>query len=153
MAKEYINKEVEKILARQDIETSLKQAYISAFLLASYKAENLKVFDMRETSSLCDYHILATANNPTQARSMMDELRRIYRDYKITTRTLEGDESADWILLDTGDVITHVFQLATRDVFDLDQVLLKNRQVQIPEEYYYSNADVEEERDNLKGYF
>ena len=73
MANEYIQSEVQKIMKDSKFEFPLNHAMASAWILANFKGEDLKVFNMKKTSSLCDYSILATAQNVTQARSMTDE--------------------------------------------------------------------------------
>ncbi len=66
----------------------------------------------------------------------------------------EGYESADWILLDTGDVMIHVFNGPSRDVYDLDMIYAKNEQVKIPEEFYFGKpTTATTEKADLKGFF
>src|SRR5205085_380245 len=132
----------------------LNHAMATAWILANFKGDNLKVFDMRKTSSLCDYSILATAQNATQARAMIDEVSANLKNQGASILSYEGYESADWILLDTGDVMVHVFTGPARDVYDLDMIYAKNAQVKIPEEYYFGKpTTVSTEKPDLKGYF
>jgi ribosome-associated protein len=126
----------------------------SAWILANFKGDNLKVFDLKKSSSLCDYSVLATAQNATQARAMADEISANLKHAGASVLSYEGYESADWILLDTGDIIIHVFNGPARDVYDLDLVLAKNPQVKIPEEFYFGKpTTVSTEKADLKGYF
>lgn len=149
---EYVQTEAKKIFENKKFQFPENQAMVAAWIAAHFKGEALKIFDMRKFSSLCDYSVLVTALNPTQARSMADEISANMRELGAQVYSYEGYESADWILLDLGDTIVHIFQLAARDVYDLDLVFAKNPQVQIPEEFYFSKP-TETKKDDLKGYF
>lgn len=154
MANEYVDVEVKKIISNDKFEFPLNHAMASAWILANFKGDNLKVFDMRKTSSLCDFSVIATAQNTTQARAMIDEISNNLKSQGANILSYEGYESADWILLDTGDVIVHVFNGPARDVFDLDLVYAKNQQVKIPEEFYFGKpTNVATEKPDLKGFF
>lgn len=151
---EYIQSEVNKVITDSSYEFPLNHAMASAWILAHFKGDNLKIFDMRKTSSLCDFSVLATAQNATQARAMIDEVSVNLKHQGANILSYEGYESADWILLDTGDVIIHVFNGPARDVYDLDMVYAKNTQVKIPEEFYFGKpTTTTSEKSDLKGYF
>lgn len=154
MANEYIQGEVKKVIENTSFEFPLNHAMASAWIMANFKGDNLKIFDMRKTSALVDYSILATAHNATQARAMVDEISSNLKEQGAHIVSYEGYESADWILLDTGDIMIHVFTGPARDVYDLDMVYAKNPQVKIPEEFYFSKpATASTEKPDLKGYF
>jgi ribosome-associated protein len=151
---EYVKSEVSKVIGNQAFEFPLNHAMASAWILANFKGDNLKVFDMRKSTSLCDYSILATAQNATQCRAMADEIAANLKLHGASIVSYEGYESADWILLDTGDVIVHVFNGPSRDVYDLDMIFAKNQQVKIPEEFYFGTpTNVPTEKADLKGFF
>ncbi len=151
---EYVQNEVNRVLKNKDFPFPLNHAMASAWILANYKGEELKIFDMKKATSLCDFAIVATAQNVTQARAMIDEISRQLKENGATILSYEGYESADWILLDTGDIMIHVFHGPSRDVYDLDLVYAKNPQVKIPEDFYFSQGvEVTREKTDLKGYF
>ena len=151
---EYIQTEVNKVITNPSFEFPLNHAMATAWILANFKGDNLKIFDMRKTSALCDYSVIATAQNATQARAMIDEVSNNLKNQGAHIVSYEGYESADWILLDTGDIIIHVFNGPARDVYDLDMVYAKNAQVKIPEEFYFGKpTQVSNEKADLKGFF
>ncbi len=151
---EYVQNEVNKIISNNSFEFPLNHAMASAWIMANFKGDNLKIFDLKKSSALCDYSIIATAQNATQARAMVDEISLNLKNHGASIVSYEGYESADWILLDTGDVIVHIFNGPARDVYDLDLILAKNPQVKIPEEYYFGKpTTVSSEKADLKGYF
>jgi ribosome-associated protein len=154
MANEYVQSEIKKVIFNTAFEFPLNHAMASAWVLANFKGDNIKIFDMRKTTSLCDYTVLATAQNATQARAMADEIAQNLKLNGANVISYEGHESADWILLDTGDVIVHVFNGPARDVYDLDMIFAKNTQIKIPEEFYFGKpTNVSTERPDLKGFF
>jgi ribosome-associated protein len=151
---EYVQNEVKKVISNTGFEFPLNHAMASAWIVANFKGENLKVFDLRGSSSLCDYSVLATAQNVTQARAMVDEISANLKNNGASIVSYEGYESADWILLDTGDIIIHIFNGPARDVYDLDLILMKNAQVKIPEEFYFGKpTNSSSEKADLKGFF
>lgn len=151
---EYVQNEVKKVISNTGFEFPLNHAMASAWIVANYKGDNLKIFDLRSSSALCDYAIIATAQNTTQARAMVDEISANLKENGASIVSYEGYESANWILLDTGDIIVHIFNGPARDVYDLDMVLMKNPQVKIPDEFYFGKAaSVATEKADLKGYF
>ena len=85
---------------------------------------------------------------------MVDEISHSLKNNGANIVSYEGYESADWILLDTGDIVVHIFTGPARDVYDLDMILAKNPQVKIPEEFYFGKpTTVSNEKPDLKGYF
>jgi ribosome-associated protein len=149
---EYVQVEVKKVLG--NFEFPLNHAMASAWILANFKGDNLKIFDMKKSTSLCEFAVMATAQNATQARAMVDEISGRLKENGANILSYEGYEGADWILLDTGDIMIHVFNGHARDVYDLDLVYAKNPQVKIPEEFYFGKpTEVSKERADLKGYF
>lgn len=154
MANEYIQSEVKKVISNAQFEFPLNHAMATAWILANFKGDNLKVFDMRKSSALVDYAVVATAQNATQTRSMIDEIASNLKANGAKIISYEGYESADWVLLDTGDIMVHVFNGPARDVYDLDMVYAKNPQVKIPEDYYFGKpATTTTDKSDLKGYF
>lgn len=142
MANEFVKNEVNKIFAQKEDDTK-KAALASAWIIANYKGVNIKIYDARETSSLCDYNIIATAQNTTQAKTIIDEIQYNLKQHGGQVLSLEGVTDGAWMLLDAGDVIVHVFQELPRDIFDLDELWSAYPQVEIPQEYYFGHDQEE----------
>jgi ribosome-associated protein len=154
MANEYIQAEVNKVISNTSFEFPLNHAMATAWIMANFKGDNLKIFDLQKSSALVDFAILATAQNATQARAMVDEISANLKHHGASIVSYEGYEQADWILLDTGDIMVHVFNGPARDVYDLDMIYAKNHQVKIPEDFYFGKpTQVSTEKPDLKGYF
>ena len=151
MSKEYVNKNVDEIVKNEDLQFPLNMAMASAWILGNFKGINLKVLDMKKSTSLADYFVIASASNTSQASSMANEViaQMKRNDSKILSK--EGlYENADWILLDMGDLIVHIFQETARNIYDLDN-LWDVDSIKIPNEYYHSEDETSQ--DTNKSYF
>ena len=151
---EYVQGEVNKLLSNKKWEFPLNHAMAATWIIANFKGENLKIFDMRKSTALCDYSIIATAQNATQARAMADEVAQNLKLNGAKLVSFEGYDQADWILIDTGDIFVHIYNGPARDIYDFDMLHAKTAQVQIPQEFYFGKpTEVKSEKPDLKGYF
>lgn len=140
---DYITKEVTSIIENSDYEFPKNLAMASAWILGNLKAFNLKVLDTQNYSSLADYFIIASATNTTQAQAMADAVLGHLKKHGAKTRSTEGLNGADWILIDMADVIVHIFLDSARPVYDLDNLWSYAKNVEIPQDYYFSSDDEE----------
>lgn len=138
---EFIKKEVTKIIADKTGDHTKKLALAATWIIAHFKGINLKVFDVAKTSSLADYYVIASANNATQARAMTDEISANIKQAGHSILSIEGLNDAEWILVDAGDIIVHIFNETSRDIFDLDTLWAKFPQIEIPESFYFAAHD------------
>ena len=70
---------------------------------------------------IADYFIITDATSNTQVKAISDNVQERLRDnLKRKPYGVEGEENAEWILLDYGDVIVHIFQRPTREYYDLE---------------------------------
>lgn len=142
MASEFVNNEVDKILNDKKYPYPLNIAMASTWLLGNLKGVNLKVLDVAKQSSLADFFVLGSATNSTQAQSMAEEIifQMKRAGHNIVSR--EGlAAGADWILLDVGDIIVHVFLESSRDAYNLDGLWCDAKHMPIPQDYYFSDDD------------
>ena len=91
---------------------------VLAAVLASVdddKAEEVVQIDLRGRSDVADYMVICSGRSSRQVAAISDKLAdRIKQDFRITPK-MEGKETGDWVLIDTGDVIVHVFRPEVRD--------------------------------------
>lgn len=154
MANPFVEKETSKIITAMASEFPKNHALAAAWIIANYKGINLKIIDMQQTSSLCDYNIVATAQNMTQANTMVNEIQYNLKRAGAEVISAEGLSDGDWILLDLGDIIVHIFQETTRDIYDLDTLWASHPQVTIPQEYYFSHPEMETKKEETtENYF
>lgn len=150
MSNTYVESEIKKVLASAEYPKNM--ALASAWIIANFKGINIKIFDVSEFSSLCDYNIIASAENTIQAKSIAEEIQKQLRTAGATVNSLEGLADGEWILLDMGDFIVHIFQEVSRDAFNLEELWSQGAQIEIPNEYYYGPSD-EEKTETADQYF
>lgn len=100
----------------------------------SKKAQNLVVLDLREITSLADYFVICTGTNIRQNQAISDEIHLRLKQGGQLPISVEGYDNAEWILMDYGDVIIHVFLDRTRSFYDLERLWRHARPVEIPPE-------------------
>ena len=75
---------------------------------------------MRKVVNYCDYFVLCSGNTDRQARAIADHIYEELKKINIRLRLREGFSKADWVIVDTGDVVTHVFQKRIREFYQLE---------------------------------
>lgn len=150
----YIAKEVAKIVQEKKSNYPDNIALASAWIMAHFKGVNIKIYEAKASNSLCDYNLIVSTENTTQAKAMVDELVKNLKEHGQDIISLEGMGEAEWILLDAGDIIIHIFQERSRDIFDLDSLWREARQLPIPPEYYFGRAkETETKKETTNTYF
>ena len=86
------------------------------------KAENLIVRDLQGKSSLADVMILASGRSARHVSALADHLSEIVKERTGTAPKLEGMPNADWVLLDLGDIIIHLFRPEVREFYNLEKI-------------------------------
>ena len=86
------------------------------------KAENLKIIDLTNKSSIADSFIIATCRSTRHADSTADELVRQLKKIGIKCPNPEGKPQCDWIIVDVGSIIVHLFRQETRDLYNLEKL-------------------------------
>lgn len=152
MTNTYVQKEVSKVIKSYDFPQSM--AFAASWIIAHFKGINLKIINAKESSALCDYNIIASAENTTQAKAMVDEIVKNLKEHGAELLSLEGMGDAQWILLDMGDIIIHIFQEVSREHFDLDTLWSGQEQLVIPSEFYFTKGEeVKTPEDSSSQYF
>ena len=152
MANEFVAKEVNRIFEQKE-EKAKNMALAAAWIIANYKGVNIKIFEARKSSAICDFNIIATAQNVTQAKTMIDEIQFNLKKHGAKSVHVEGVMDGEWMLLDAADVIVHVFQETSRDIFDLDSLWEDQPQVEIPQDYYFEHPESSTKPDSTDNYF
>ncbi len=99
------------------------------------KASHLIAIDLREIASFTEFFLIATANNQRQAQAISDEINeQLKKQLDSRPVRIEGYSSGEWILLDYGDFIVHVFEKNAREFYDLERLWLDAKRVEIPKE-------------------
>ena len=104
----------------QDYSENLARAIADAAL--EKKALGLKVLDMRGLVAYTDFLIICSGSSDRHVLAISDSVESTLRPEKIRPLGIEGRPSGRWVLMDYGDVVTHVFVEAERDVYGLDSL-------------------------------
>lgn len=102
--------------------TSAQLAQLAAQLLEDRKGRDVRVLDLRSLTPVTDYFVIATANNPIQARAMADYVEEKLGELGVDRHHVEGYQSGRWILLDYGSVVIHVFNPEEREFYNLERL-------------------------------
>jgi ribosome-associated protein len=95
---------------------------LAAKAAESKKALDLRVLDLREVTSFTDYFLICSVSNPRQAHAVSDEIHKQLKDAGELPVSVEGYETAEWILMDYGDFIFHIFSERSRSYYDLERL-------------------------------
>ncbi|MGA1759692.1 MAG: ribosome silencing factor [Rhodobacteraceae bacterium] len=92
--------------------------------LESDKAEDIVQIDLRGKTSIGDYMVIASGRSSRQVSAMSEKLMdRLKQDHNRLCK-VEGKETGDWVLIDTGDIIVHVFRPEVREFYQLEKMWL-----------------------------
>lgn len=87
------------------------------------KATSIRVLNISKLTTIADYFVLANGSNRNQIQAMCDHLEEeLALKHKLFPKRIEGYNSADWVLLDFGDVVIHLFDEESRSFYDLDRI-------------------------------
>ena len=96
--------------------------------IISDKAEDIVQIDLRGRSSMGDYMVIASGRSSRQVVAIAEKLvDRLKAQFKRRAR-VEGKETGEWLLIDTGDVIVHVFRPEVREFYQLEKMWLPTSQ-------------------------
>ena len=86
------------------------------------KAEKLVTIDLKGKSSIGDFMVIATGGSDRHVGAIADQLRRKLKEAGAGHVRVEGLEACDWVLVDTGDIIVHVFRAEVREFYNLEKM-------------------------------
>ncbi len=88
------------------------------------KAEDVVQIDLRGRSDMADWMVIASGRSVRQGAAIAEHLaERVKHEAGVVAR-MEGKETGDWVLIDAGDVIVHVFRPEVRDFYQLEKMWL-----------------------------
>ena len=86
------------------------------------KGNEIRVIDIEKVSSIADYFIIANGDNRNQIQAMSDNVEEMLGRAGYEPKQIEGYQNANWILLDYGDIVVHIFSADDRRFFDLERI-------------------------------
>ena len=99
---------------------TLQQVAVAA--LEDIKARDITVLDVRKLTSLYDTLVIASADSNRQVKALAHHVRDKLKQAGATIVGVEGQETAEWVLVDAGDIVVHVMQPAVRAYYNLEEL-------------------------------
>jgi len=90
--------------------------------LEDSKAEEITTIDIQEKSALADYMVIASGRSNRHVSAVADHLLRELKSMGHKSIKVEGLQSADWVLVDIGDIIVHLFRPEVREFYSLEKM-------------------------------
>jgi ribosome-associated protein len=104
--------------------------YVKAVL--GKKALNVVVLDVAELTSFADVFIICTGRSNRQVSAIADYIKTDLKKHKIKPLSVEGSKDGQWVLLDYGHVIIHVFYESMREFYDLEGLWVDAERIETP---------------------
>ncbi|MBR1477972.1 MAG: ribosome silencing factor [Lachnospiraceae bacterium] len=99
--------------------------------LQDKKAEDIKLIDISEISVLADYFVIAGGSNKSQIQTLSDNVCEKLGKAGFPEKQIEGYSTANWILIDFGDIIVHIFDKENRLLYDIERLWRDGKPVEI----------------------
>ena len=104
------------------INTSTSLTDIIFSILDDAKTEDIKIVDLKNKSSIADAFMIATCRSTRHANSTADKLTKKLKKIGILCPNPEGLPKCDWIIVDAGSIIVHLFRQEIRDLYSLEKL-------------------------------
>src|SRR6267143_4966790 len=96
------------------------------------KALDLTILDLRDIASFTDFFVIATGTNRRQVQAISDEVVDQLKRNGTRAARVEGYQTAEWILVDYGDFVVHVFDEKARRFYDLERLWREAKRQELP---------------------
>jgi ribosome-associated protein len=96
------------------------------------QAKNMLVLDLRDITSFADNFVICSGANPRQIQAIADEVEMQLKKRGERALSIEGYENAEWVLMDYGDYLVHVFSEKARVYYDLERLWRDAKVVDVP---------------------
>ena len=91
------------------------------------KATDVVKIDLSDKSVIGDFMVIASGGNERHVAAIADQIQRKLKEVGHGRARVEGKESCDWVLIDTGDIIIHVFRPEVREFYNLERMWAADR--------------------------
>lgn len=107
-------------------------AEIAVKALNAKKAVDVELLDVSELTNIADWFVLASGTSNIHVKSLVDEVEALVKEECATgPKRVEGYPTAQWILMDYGDVIVHVFHPEAREFYSLERLYSEGGKVSV----------------------
>ena len=99
---------------------------------ADRKASDPVVLDLREASQIADYFVILSGRSDTQVRAIAESIEQQARKSGLRPRSIEGMSNGQWVLMDFGDFVAHVFYEPVRAFYNLERLWGRAPRISLP---------------------
>ncbi|MFH1360420.1 MAG: ribosome silencing factor [Candidatus Omnitrophota bacterium] len=121
MSRNFANKKV-FVAIRKKNTSSRTIAKLIAEFATNKKADNIVILDMRKVVNFCDYFVICSATSERRLKAIADEIDQELGKRGVRARFARGKEESQWMLLDVGGVVVHIFTEDTRQFYGLEHL-------------------------------
>ena len=115
---------------------SFERALLCTRFALDKKAYDLQLLDVSKLTTVSDYFLICTGRSDTQVRAIAQHTEQSLAAGSIRPRAIEGYTRGQWVLMDYGDVVIHVFYHPIRAFYDLEGLWMRAPRVRLPEPYF-----------------
>lgn len=119
------------IKRRKRMTQAAKMTQLAIAALEDKKAEDITLIDIAKVSVLADYFLIANGNNRNQVQAMADNVDEQLTKAGYSLKSMEGYPTGNWILMDYGDLVVHVFDRQNRLFYDLERIWRDGEQIDV----------------------
>lgn len=113
--------------------TSKEKALALAEAAREKKGHDIRVLDLRGATAFTDFFVIASSTSNRHAQAIAESVIEAARGMGEKPLSVEGIESARWVLVDVGDVVVHVFQHEVREFYALERLWGEADRVDVPQ--------------------
>jgi ribosome-associated protein len=99
------------------------------------KAYDLVVLEIGRHSSIADYFVICSGRSDTQVQAIAEAIEEQLGRTGSRPVSVEGQSRGQWVLMDYGDVVVHIFYVPVRGFYDLERLWVRAPRVELPEPY------------------
>ena len=100
---------------------------------ADKKGLDIRVLDLRQVASFTEFFVIASGTNQRQVQAIADEItEQLKKQLDVRAIRVEGHSAGEWVLIDFGDFIVHVFDRDAREFYDLERLWRDAQKVDLP---------------------
>ena len=108
--------------ATKSNQTEIELIDLVMSVLDDAKAEDIVSIDIREKSGIADFMVVASGRSNRHVGAIADQLSRAMREKDFGKPKMEGANQCDWVLVDAGDVIVHLFRPEVREFYNIEKM-------------------------------
>ena len=126
---------LEEVIGTTPFEELDDEPKLALHCASEKKAVNISALDLRDITSFAEFFLIASGTNQRQVQAIADEISdKLRKETKTKAIRIEGYQGGEWVLLDYGDFVFHLFNEKSREFYDLERLWRDAKKVELPED-------------------